>query len=410
MEHDFWLGVNYWPADKAMYWWKAFDDRQVNDDFRRIAELGLRVVRICLMWEDFQPEPDLVDPSQLDNLAAVLDIAQRHSLLIIPTLLVGNMSGIMWFPPWAFTTAPEAGTSLQMSQGQYVRRELRSPFDDPFMLRAESRLAEAVAGRLRGHPALHSFDLANEIDQAYLPRSADSGWLWAWTLRHAIHEGDGDALVSYGAHILSLTTNGLAIPALSSSLDFLSMHSYPIYSEAARGPLDPDFVPFMTLLTARLGNAPCLMQEFGLCTAPPGEPSHTVQDDFLGTMRPQFMASEEDEADYYSAVLDRLWQVGALGALAWNYSDYAPSLWDRPPLDKAKRERTFGLLRADGSAKPAVQVIQRFGAEVRSGAIERRLGPHGGKTPRLDIDPDAYYRDPEMSFRGAYGRYRAALQ
>jgi endo-1,4-beta-mannosidase len=266
-----------------------------------------------------------------------------------------------------------------------------------------------VAATLIGHPALHSFDLANEIDQAYLPQGPDAGWLWARTLSHAIRDADEEALISYGAHILSLTTDGLTVPALAPSFDFLSMHSYPIYSDAACGPLDPDFVPFMTLLTARLGSEPCLMQEFGLCTAPPGEPSHTIQDTFLGETRSQFVASEDDAASYYEAVLGRLWRAGSLGAIAWDFSDYSKALWDRAPLDDAKRERTFGLFRADGSPKPAAEVLRRFAAEVRSGGAERRLGPRGGGAPHLEVDPVAYYRNPESSFRDAYRQYRAAI-
>ena len=51
------VGVNYWPRRKAMGWWKAFDRAEVEDEFDVIAGLGLSVVRIFLLWEDFQPTP-----------------------------------------------------------------------------------------------------------------------------------------------------------------------------------------------------------------------------------------------------------------------------------------------------------------------------------------------------------------
>ena len=41
----------------------------------------------------------------------------------------------------------------------------------------------------------------------------------------------------------------------------------------------------------------------------------------------------------------------AAGAYAWCYADYDARLFDRPPLDNAVRERTFGIVRADGSEK-----------------------------------------------------------
>lgn len=404
-ESSFLLGINYWPRRKAMYWWKSFDAGEADEELAQISDYGLRAVRLFLLWEDFQPRPDRIDPARLGDLVTVLDLAGKHGLMAMPTLLVGNMSGVMWFPLWAFTDEPQRGRQLQISNGRYVHRALRSPFTDPIMLRAEALLAASAAHAVAGHPALHSWDLANEIDQACQPADPADGWLWAFCLAHAIHDGDPSARVTYGAHDMSLTTDGLAIPALAPSLDYLAMHSYPIYSEIARGPLDPDLVPYVTALTAHLGNRACLMQEFGLPTTRQGEASHTIEDCFLGVEKPQFLTSEDDQAEYYERVLIRLWQAGAPGALPWIYADYAPELWDKPPLDRARRERTFGLFRADGSPKPAADVIKRFAADVASGALAERHGPHGSRRPGLEVDPAEYYRQPAQAYAETYQTY-----
>jgi len=402
----FLLGLNYWPRRKAMYWWKDFDAAEVNEEFAQIAELGVRLVRFSLMWEDFQTDSHVVDTVQLGNLQMVMDLAQQHGLLATPTLVVGNMSGIMWFPPWAFTERTRRQGPPQITLGEYTDRQLRSPFDDPAMLQAEGLLAREAALAIAGHPALHSWDLANEIDQAYMPTEPDAGRRWAHFLSQSIRAVAPETRVTYGAHSLSLTTRGLTLPDIAASLDYLSMHGYPIYSDEARDPLDSEFVPFITTLTGQLGNKkPALMQEFGVPTAPPGEPSHTIQDDFLGEMRSQILASEEDAATYYSRVLDRLWETGAMGAVAWDYADYPRELWNRPPLDRAKRERSFGVFRADASPKPAAEVMARFAHDMRSGAIEQRLGPWGDKAVRLEVNPDLYYLHPRESFRDAYGAY-----
>lgn len=406
----FLLGVNYWPKSKAMYWWKSFDASEVEQEFAQIAEWGLSLVRFCLVWEDFQPQPDQVDETQLHHLAQVMDIAEQHGLRAVPALLVGNMSGVLWFPSWAFSDEPQDTKDLQIAGGHYMHRKVRSPFQDPLMLRAEVLLARRAAEAVAGHPALHSWDLANEIDQGLVPSSSDAGWLWAWCVSRAIREGDPTAAVTYGAHPLSLTTRGLTIPAVAPSLDYLSMHGYPIYSDISQGPLDPEFAPFVTTLTAQLGAKPALMQEFGVCTAEPGQPSHTVEDDFLGEARQQFLASEEDAATYYGQVLDRLWQTGALGAVAWDYADYPSGLWNRPPLDKARRERTFGIFRADGSPKPAAKVIRHFAEELHSGQLTHRLGIWGSDPVNLNVDPDAYYHDPKNSYRQMYQRYLEQVQ
>ncbi len=49
------LGLNYWPSDLAMDWWKRFDEHQVKRDFARIRAAGFDSVRIFLLWEDFNP-------------------------------------------------------------------------------------------------------------------------------------------------------------------------------------------------------------------------------------------------------------------------------------------------------------------------------------------------------------------
>ena len=54
------LGVNYWPRRKAMYWWSNFDAGEVREEFATIRELGMSLVRIFLLWDDFQPAPDAV--------------------------------------------------------------------------------------------------------------------------------------------------------------------------------------------------------------------------------------------------------------------------------------------------------------------------------------------------------------
>ena len=68
------VGVNYWPRRKAMGWWKDFDRGEVADEFDVVADLGMSLVRIFLLWEDFQPQPTTVSRAAL----ADLEIRLRH--------------------------------------------------------------------------------------------------------------------------------------------------------------------------------------------------------------------------------------------------------------------------------------------------------------------------------------------
>ena len=114
---------------------------------------------------------------------------------------------------------------------------------------------------------------------------------------------------------------------------------------------------------------------------PAADPSQTWEwTDHAGTARTQFMAGEDALAEHVEAVLPKLVEVGATGALLWCFADYAEQLWDRPPLDPlgAIHERHFGLVRPDGSA----QAARRGGAPVRSHWSGRAAAPADGRPRR----------------------------
>jgi endo-1,4-beta-mannosidase len=71
MVQPFILGINYFPRRKAMYWWADFDAGEVQEEFSLIREIGMTLVRIFLLWEDFQPSPDQVSISSSEKLVKV---------------------------------------------------------------------------------------------------------------------------------------------------------------------------------------------------------------------------------------------------------------------------------------------------------------------------------------------------
>ena len=86
--------------------------------------------------------------------------------------------------------------------------------------------------------------------------------------------------------------------------------------------------------------------------------------------------------------------------MLWCYSDYAPALWERPPLDLAVHERSFGLWRADGSPKPAVAAIAAF---IKADGCDTATDDSW-----IDIDRDEFYLDPSAQLPRLYARYRGA--
>jgi endo-1,4-beta-mannosidase len=378
------LGINYWPRQRAMYMWREPDLAAVRAEMAHIADMGFDVVRVFALTEDFLPEPTRVAADKVAQLVNVVRAAKDAGLRVVPTFIVINMSGRMWWPAW-------------MLDGGGKPRDL---YADPTLLNAQSLLVENCAAALAGDDAIRAFDVANEIDDAQRPRSREDGRRWALLLADTIRRAAPGKPIQIGAHLPSLTAeNNMRVDDLAGIADEDVMHAYPLYYEGARGFLDAELVPFSCALTAALGGSgrPTLMQEFGLCTASPGRPGHAITDDFLGQPRSQYLASEEEGAAYYGAVLERLVGTGAAGAYAWCYADYDSRLFGRPPFDTAVRERSFGLLRSDGTEKPAADVFRQLRRQRDAGRLEQ------GTIPRLlDMTTDDYYRAPRANFDRLY--------
>jgi len=380
------LGVNYWPRRRAMSLWREPDLGEVREDMAHIAALGFQVVRLFVLAEDFLPAPLTVAADKVSGLVEVVRLAGEAGLGTVPTLIVINMSGRMWWPHWMLSRGRPADL-----------------FSDPTLLRSQALLAETCARALAGGGAIRAFDLANEIDAAQLPPSREAARHWASRLAGSVRSAAPGVPIQIGAHLPSLNAeNNMRVDDLARIADEDVMHAYPLYCDAARSPLDPELVPFSCALTAGLARSgrATLMQEFGLPTSAPGTKGRTIRDDFLGESVSQYLASEEEAAAYYEAVLEGLLATGAAGAYAWCFGDYDRRLFDRPPLDTAVRERSFGVVRADGTDKPVAGVFKRLRQRLERG--ERSPG-----TPPavLDVSPDEYYRAPAEHFRRLYGHW-----
>jgi endo-1,4-beta-mannosidase len=383
------LGINYWPSWTAMRWWSAFDVAEVEADFARIAAGGFDSVRCFLLWEAFQPEPDRVDPVMLDRLVSVADAAEHAGLALMPTLFTGHMSGVDWIPPWALGGTERDARFRVVSGGRVVRDGVRNWYVDPGILQAQTRLAGAAAAALAGHPASWAWDLGNENSNCTIPPDREAARRWLAGTTGAIRSADPAATVTIGIHMEDLEENRHLGPAeAAEACDFLTMHGYPIYAAWSDGPTDEHLVPFLASVTRWLGGgADVLFSEFGLPTAARDEPA-----------QPPFV-TEDAAAGYTERVLAGLRLGGCTGAMLWCYGDYDPAIWTEPPLDEAVHERSFGVWRADGSAKPAVGVVGAFAGAARS------IPPDDDW---IDIHPERYWQRPGVELPRLYGRFKEA--
>jgi hypothetical protein len=111
-----------------------------------------------------------------------------------------------------------------------------------------------------------------------------------------------------------------------------------------------------------------------------------------------FMASEEDLAAYYAAVLPKLVEVGATGAMLWCFADYSSDLWNEPPCDEARHERFFGMVRPDGTLKPHAEVIRQFAATHPTVIPATR-------PVTLDCSEQELYQDPSAHMKRLFATF-----
>ncbi len=407
---DFTLGVNYWPRRKAMYWWNNFDEAEVCDEFAIIKDIGMNVVRLFLLWDDFQPDPTSVSHEAVDNLVKVANAAADNGLGLDVTFFTGHMSGPNWSPRWLLggdlpPVAHQHWLRDVVSAGEKTDLGYRNMFHDEMALNAEKLLLSTVVGLLKDHPGIWMWNLGNEPDLFAWPNSSDDGAAWVREMAALIKSIDANHPVTIGLHGDGLhRDNGLRIDKVYANTDVAVMHSYPMYTPWSRKPLDPDFVPFTCALTAALAGKPVLMEEFGGCTALPGQATYNMQwTETNGREREQFMAGEEDFAEFLSLTIPKLQDSGATGAMLWCYADYVPELWDLPPCQNAQHERFFGLVRPDGSLKPHAKIIQEF---ARTKPQIKRIPDYA----KLDVNADEFYREPLGHLVDLYKQYLEALE
>ena len=400
-QEPFILGVNYWPRKKAMYWWANFDEDEVKEEFEIIRSIGLNQVRIFLLWEDWQPRPDRVSSNCLNNLEKVCNIAAENELSLNVTFFTGHMSGPNWVPEWMLKRKSPKPVRVRqvVSNGAVVDCDYLNPYLDQLVLDAEDILLEAVVSNFYDHPGIGIWNLGNEPDLLAWPKDAENGRIWTKNKTELIKSIDKNHPVTCGLHTDCLYEDtGLRVTDVFKEVDFAVMHAYPMYTDWANGPLDPDFVPFTCALTSALSNKPVLMEEFGGCVIPDGNKSTTWE--WIGYNRQykQFMASEDDFAEYIEQVLPKLIEVGALGAVLWCFADYHQNLYNSPPCDQSLHERFFGLVRADGSLKPHAEILKDF-------AATKPVVQKAKKSVSLEIIDGDFYNNPLEFTKELYRKF-----
>ena len=391
----FWLGVNYWPARSAMYWWRQFAKSELRDDLEKIRETGLKVVRIFLLWEDFQPRAAKISTPCLNQLVQAAEQAWDRNLLLLPTFFTGHMYGVNWLPSWVLWARERELPAPSFSEGKIRRNLPRNFYGDPEILEAQVLLVREVSGALKGHPAVWAWDLGNSPSSVVSPPDREKASLWLRVMTEELRSRDEAIPITLGMDERNLWADPCLGPQEASGhLDFLSVQGYPHDSALSSGPADPCLAPFLGILTQWLGQKEVLLGGVGVPTVPVAESDRGRKESLAERAVP-----EEDCGAFFQTVLDRLQESGVMGALVSFFSDYDTPLWQAPPLDEHVLERNLGIFRRDGSPKDFQPLLREHGFR------ERR--PMPAEPPGwIDISREEYEVDPKLHIERLYRNYR----
>ena len=228
------VGCNYWASHAGTNMWKDWRPDVVAQDFRRLSEAGLQVLRVFPLWPDFQPISALrsggggivevgfgdtplpndprgrtgVSAEAEAHFAEFADLANSYELKFIVGLLTGWMSGRMYLPPLL---------------------DDRNWLIDPLAIQWELRFVRYFVERFSGHSAIIGWDLGNECNCMGPSVSEEQAYVWTATIANAIRATDPSRPVVSGMHSLS-PQGAWRMQDQGELTDLLTTHPYPYFT------------------------------------------------------------------------------------------------------------------------------------------------------------------------------------
>ncbi|MFN2590399.1 MAG: hypothetical protein ABR518_06485, partial [Actinomycetota bacterium] len=307
------FGVNYLPAYAGLAMWRDFRPGEIRPDLEALRSEGVADVRCFLSWPDFMPTPDAVDAEMMEHLASFLEILDGLGLRVQVTLLVGHMSGTNWVPPWI--TDPSA------------------MYSDPDLRSAQAVYVRAVARCGRRFDSVESYCLSNESTRLTGPADDDVVGAWAEDLCRAVKEEHPAAMVALGdgAWYVLGERNGFRP---THAQDVIGPHLYLADTDPDR--LVAGHGLAVGLAVALAEGRPVWLEEFGA---------------------PHSVFGEDQIAEFAEGVTVEARLQGAERVYWWSGIDVSTA--DALPYEHHAFELTFGVLRADRTARPASKALRQ---------------------------------------------------
>ncbi len=344
----FLVGCNYWDSKSGTDMWKNWDPEVIEKDLSVLEGQGVRTLRVFPNWREFQPvkklyawaggfgeyvfgedelplddNPSGIDPVMVGRFRAFAEIAEKHGMTLIVSLVTGWMSGRLFVPP--------------AIDGKNLLR-------DPEVFMWTDRYVRGLVSALRDLPNIIMWEPGNECNCMAQLGSAAEAYTWIAFVTNAIRATDSTRPVSSGMHSLVGEHNGIwQLSHQGEIFDMLTTHPYP--SKTIGG----DREPYNRMRTTIL---PTAQSEFyrGLSGRP-------VMIEEQGTFGPT-LGNREMSADFLRVNMLSAWANGFTGYLWWCGTEHLKL--KKPPYAWSMIERQLGLLDCQNKPKPAAREMKRM--------------------------------------------------
>jgi len=335
------IGLNYWPRYMPIYFWSDYRGNEILKDLELIRDLGINSLRIFLLTKVFMNQDCNVKEEILDLLKDFLNKSHRYGLRIYLTLLVGHMSGMNF---------DITGKSI---------------YDEESVACIEKFVCQ-LASRIKDHPALEAYVLSNEVTVYEKPSSREKYKHFLKRLYNAIRKADPIHKITSGSGLFYPWHVGAEPETEAEIMDYLSPHMYNYDYDIMRHSLAYIFKLKHSISTEK----PVIYEEIGYSS---------------------YQYGDHGQYLFLRAITYSILSNGAHGLMIWCFSDFNRE--ELPPYNDHPHELGFGIIRSDGTLKPAANIVK----ELVSLDKEYRLSEYIPKEDPIGIlVPKYMYRD--MSF------------
>jgi hypothetical protein len=396
------VGATYWGQRKGTLLWAEWDRGMVRDELQQLAGVGIRSIRLPLLWEDFQPRPERVLATALRALEQVLELAHDSQIHVVGALFPLAVAGAIHLPAWATSASFAADLQLSTKFGPLllVRNDARAPlvwertehtsqvrdlWTNPAMRAAQHKLIAEVVGYFAQHPALSGWELSSGWELAHVPSSSDAAADWLGDTADAARQHGARGTLFYNASLRTLVRReGPRPQAIMHAGCVPIINVVPSELAWPTQVLTPDHLLFVAALVQSLGGGvPWLMWGAPAVTNGSGR---TFADRAYGRAVEQPLFDPDEYALLAETTLPQL-QAANVGG-TWLEHAFCYRTPFVPATAHSQREQMMGVIDADGAELPIAAAMRR--------AAEQPIP--SGTTPLPELDVEGYWNDPQANF------------